>query len=263
VKLIRLLTLLILSTFLVTLIESCAPSKPTDDIEILPADRLVNKLELNRRRIKSFEGNGTITIKSPEFNNSASFRVVMQKPDSIYLTVMGPFGIELAQILTTRSKFIFYETLSNTVYEGAISDDVLKTIFRINMPLGDLIDAFVGAVNFSERLYKEPTSYLVDYDKYILTYVDSAAFTQAKYIVDIRDLGVMNYLLTDSNNKTLFEGKYSSFKILEAVAVPYVIDIANPSGRQYVKIEYRTAAANKRNIKIDLQIPEDATRVKW
>ncbi len=262
-KLIRLLSLLFITIFLVALIESCAPSKPTDDIEILPADRLVNKLELNRRRIKSFEGNGTITIKSPEFNNSASFRVVMQKPDSIYLTVMGPFGIELAQILTTRSKFVFYETLSNTVYEGAMSDDVLKTIFRINMPLGDLIDAFVGAVNFSERLYKEPTSYLVDYDKYILTYVDSVNFNKAKYTVDIRDLGVLNYLLTDSNYKTLFEGKYWSFKILEAVGGPYGIDISNRSGRQYVKIEYRNATANKKNIRIDLQIPEDATRIQW
>ncbi|RKY90393.1 MAG: hypothetical protein DRQ13_12690, partial [Ignavibacteriae bacterium] len=74
---------------LLLIIQGCIPSKPLDEIELLPSERLINKLEANRRKIKSFEGVGTIEIESELYDNSASFRVVMLKPDSIYFTIMG------------------------------------------------------------------------------------------------------------------------------------------------------------------------------
>ncbi|MBZ0199064.1 MAG: hypothetical protein K8H86_04290, partial [Ignavibacteriaceae bacterium] len=73
-------------------ISGCVPSKPTEEVEILPSERLINKLEVNRRKVKNFEGNGTINITSDQFTGSASFNIILQKPDSIYLTVMGPFN---------------------------------------------------------------------------------------------------------------------------------------------------------------------------
>jgi len=33
--------------------NSCVPSKPVDEERILPADRLIKKLEANRRKIKT------------------------------------------------------------------------------------------------------------------------------------------------------------------------------------------------------------------
>jgi outer membrane biogenesis lipoprotein LolB len=71
------------------LFYGCVPSKPLDEVEILPSERLINKLEANRRKIKNFEGVGVLSIESEQYDNSASFRVVMQKPDSIYLTILG------------------------------------------------------------------------------------------------------------------------------------------------------------------------------
>ncbi len=101
-KSLLLLTLTFITSFI--LLSGCVPSKPTEEVEILPTDRLVNKLEANRRRIRTFEGNGTITIKSNEFNNSATFRVVLVKPDSLYISFIGPFGIEIAQALVTDNR---------------------------------------------------------------------------------------------------------------------------------------------------------------
>ena len=91
---------------LIFLFESCVPSKPTEDVELLPSERLINKLEANRRKIKNFEGIGVFEIESEQFNNSANFQIIMQKPDSIYFTVLGPFGIELAQALVTKDNYI-------------------------------------------------------------------------------------------------------------------------------------------------------------
>ncbi len=143
---------LLLIEIIPLLFSGCVPSQPNEDIEILPSERLINKLEVNRRRIKSFEGYGTIAVRSPRINNSANFRVVINKPDSIYLSIMGPFGVELAQILVTKENFVFYDALENTAYEGIPSNESLQDIFHIDLPFSDIIDAFIGSVNLTRNL---------------------------------------------------------------------------------------------------------------
>lgn len=243
--------------------DGCVPSKPTDDIEILSSERLINKLEVNRRRIKNFEGNGTILVRNSQMNNSASFSVVLQKPDSIYLTILGPFGIELAQALVTKSNFIFYDALKNIVYEGKVDDEVLRDIFRIDLSFNELLDAFIGSVNLTNNLYKQPTNYEVVYDKYLITYVDSTSFKTSQYKVDVRELGITEYLLIDRKGEVTIEGKYSDFGIIEGVAVPYKIELQNKKENQLVIVEYKNMSANKKNIYVDFEIPEDATIIKW
>lgn len=256
---------LVLLLFFTTLIiiDGCVPSQPTEEYELLPSERLINKLEANRRKIKSFEGNGTIIVNTPEMDNSATFRVILQKPDSIYLSIMGPFGIELAQALVTKEKFVFYDALQNTAYTGTVDSDVLQSIFRINLSFDDLLDAFVGSVNLTQNLYRSPDNYFVEEDKYVLTYLDSARQNKTVYKVDVRQLGITDYQLFSIDGDQTLEGKYSKFELLENVAVPYKIHIQNILDDQKISIDYKKINVNKNNIQIDFKLPDDATIIKW
>ena len=248
---------------LLLLFQGCIPSKPTDEVELLPSERLINKLEANRRKIKSFEGVGTIEIESDIYDNSASFRVVMLKPDSIYFTIMGPFGIELAQALVTEKDFIFYDAFENIAYTGEVNEDVLRNIFKVNLSFNDLIDAFVGSVNLTDNLYKQPNDYTVADDKYVLTYINPTENTTTIYRVDIRELGITNYSLKAFDGSKNLEGSYSNFEMLENVAVPFNIEVQNKVENQNVFITYKNIIANDRSIAIDLILPDDATIIAW
>lgn len=256
------LIILFLSNILI-LINGCVPSQPTEEFELLPSERLTNKLEANRRKIKNFEGTGTIFVNSPQMDNSAAFRIVLQKPDSIYLTIMGPFGIELAQAIVTKDKFTFYDALKNTAYIGAVNSNALQSIFRINLSFEDLLDAFVGSVNLTNNLYRAPDNYYVEDDRYVLTYLDSARTNKTIYRVDVRQLGITEYQLFGLDDELILEGKYSDFELLENVAVPYKIAIENKTDDQRIGIEYKKINVNKENIYIDFKIPDDATIIKW
>jgi Domain of unknown function (DUF4292) len=245
------------------LFNSCIPSKPTEDYELLPSERLINRLEANRRRIKNFEGVGVIEIQSDLYNNDASFRVVMQKPDSIYFTILGPFGIELAQALVTEKDYIFYDALHNTAYTGLVTDEVLQNIFKINLKFSDFLDAFVGSVNLTEHLYKQPDKYSVDYDNYVLTYTDSLTGVETTYRVDVRELGITNYTIQSPNSELNIEGNYSDFQLIENVAVPFHIEITNKAADQKVIIKYKNIVANQRDISIDFELPDDVNVVSW
>lgn len=254
--------LLIFSLTIPFILDGCVASKPTENFEPLPAERLVSKLESNRRKIINFEGSGTLHVNSTALNNSASFQVILVKPDSIYLTIMGPFGIELAQALVTKDNFVFYDVLKNTAYTGRVDDSILKGIFKINLPFSDLIDAFVGSVNLTDRLYKTPNQYKVEDDKYVLTYFDSDSTKKTIYKVSIRDLGITNYQVID-NQDVVLEGKYSQFGLLNGVALPYHIEVENRRRNQSVTIDYRNMKTNKSDIYIDFKIPRDAVVIKW
>ncbi len=243
--------------------NGCIPSKPYDDIELLPSERLIKRLEANRRRIRNFEGTGTLQIKSPGFNNSASFRIAVQRPDSIYLTVLGPFGIELAQAAVTNHDFIFYDAINNTAYSGKSSDDILQTIFKINLSFNDLMDAFVGSVNLTDKLLQLPDEYRVDYDKYVLTYIDSVSYTITEYKVDIRELAITEFTISDFRKNPFIESKYSNFNLVASVSLPNNVQVFNRRDNQRVFIEYRRMEANQLEISTSFKIPPDAKIIKW
>ncbi len=260
----RKISLIILFLFNILLILiGCVPSQPTEEFELLPSERLTNKLEANRRKIKTFDGSGTIFVNSPSMDNSATFRIVLQKPDSIYLTIMGPFGIELAQALVTKDKFTFYDALQNTAYVGSVNSNALQSIFRINLSFEDLLDAFIGSVNLTNNLYRAPDNYYVEDERYVLTYLDSARTNKTIYKVDVRQLGITNYQLFGLDETLMLQGNYSNFELLENVAVPYKIAIENKTDDQKISIDYKKITVNKKNIYIDFKLPDDATIIKW
>ena len=254
---------LILLSLLLVFLEGCVPSKPTEDYELLPSERLINKLEANRRKIKNFEGVGVFEIESEQFNNSANFQVVMQKPDSIYFAVLGPFGIELAQALVTKETYIFYDAIQNTAYTGKVNDDILNNIFKINLSFSDLLDAFVGSVNLTPNLYKQPNEYSVQGEQYVLTYLNQDKEMKSVYKVDIRQLGITDYSLTSFDKTINLEGKYSKFELIENVAIPFSIEISNKVQNQDVKIRYKNIYANSKGLKVKFELPDDAEIVEW
>lgn len=250
-------------SILLIFFESCVPSKPTEDIELLPSERLINKLEANRRKIKNFEGIGVFEIESEQYSNSANFQIVMQKPDSIYFSILGPFGIELAQALVTKENYIFYDALQNTAYRGQVNDDILKNIFKINLSFTDLLDAFIGSVNLTPNLYKQPDDYIVDGEQYVLTYINKDDELKSVYRVDIRQLGITYYTLTSFDKTIDLEGKYSKFELIENVAIPFNIEISNKVLNQDVKIRYKNIYANSKGLKVKFELPDDAEIIEW
>jgi outer membrane lipoprotein-sorting protein len=250
-------------SILIILFESCVPSKPTEDVELLPSERLINKLEANRRKIKNFEGIGVFEIESEQYSNSANFQIVMQKPDSIYFSILGPFGIELAQALVTKENYVFYDALQNTAYRGQVNDNILKNIFKINLSFTDLLDAFIGSVNLTPNLYKQPDNYSVDGEQYVLTYINKEEELKSVYRVDILQLGITDYSLTSFDKTINLEGKYSKFELIENVAIPFNIEISNKVLNQEVKIKYKNIYANSKGIKVKFELPDDAEIIEW
>lgn len=245
------------------LISGCIPSKPTEEVEILPSERLIKRLEANRRKVKNFEGFGTISINSPDLNANATIKVVLQKPDSLFFEMYGPFGIDLAQAVITNESFIFYDIMNNKVYRGNNNTDALKSIFNLDITFNDLIEAMTGAVNLTPKLSSEPTEYTVVYDKYILTYGDSLDDVKTRYFVDIRDLVITEYQLLEEDDDVFLDGVFSKFNVKEGIPIPFQTNVKYHKKKQSIKLEYRRAEINKDNVNLTMDIPAEAEVEEW
>jgi len=244
-------------------VSGCTPKQIVREKPSLSSERLIKKLEANRRKILNFEGTGTLIVSSKQLNTSASFKVTLIKPDSISLLIMGPFGIELAQTLVTKDDFKFYDVLNNTLFLGKTNERVLQDIFRINLPFSDLMDAFIGSVNLTKHLYKEPNSYKVSGNVYNLVYNDLSQNLITNYTIDMNKLGIVDYKLIEKNGDIILAGQYSKFKMIQNVAVPFEIDVQNRRENQQVKIHYKKVKTNSKDISISFNIPDDAKILRW
>lgn len=253
----------IVSLLLIIFVIGCVPSKPVYKEEVLPADRLVKRLEANRRKIKTFQGSGIINVESKQIDAKASFEVYLKKPDSIKFVIYGPFGIDLAQALITRSEFQFYDVMKNTVFKGRNDHKILNKIFHVDLTFSELIDAFAGAVNLTDKLRLEPDKYKVTDEEYFLTYDDSLENKQSIFKIQIDNLAINKYELYKNNNILLFEGIYSNFQIYDRVAIPSTIVVQNKLNSQKVTIDYRNIEVNENVESLDLDIPKDARIKEW
>jgi hypothetical protein len=144
-----------------------------------------------------------------------------------------------------------------------VNDNVLHNIFKVNLTFSDILDAFLGSVNLTPNLYKQPSNYSVDGEEYVLTYTDDDKKLTTIYRVDILQLGITDYKFVSSDGSINLEGNYSKFELIENVAIPFNIEITNKVENQKVKIRYNNIYANAKGLKVKFDLPVDAEIIEW
>jgi len=243
--------------------EGCAPSQPVAVERSIAPDRLVKRLEANRRKIKTFSGAGSITIKTNDIDAKSSFLVEIKKPDSIKISFYGPFGIDLAFALITPQNFQFYDAINNKLYQGRMKPGVMKEILKVNIDFENLINIVTGSVNLTRELTGDPEKAELIDDLYRLTYNDPLNKNLNVYYVKTDDLEIREYQQNSPDGKNIISAKYSDFKKVEDTPIPETINLNDLQNNQKIKIEYRTIDVNKEIGKLKLDIADDAKIIQW
>ncbi|MFH0735766.1 MAG: DUF4292 domain-containing protein [bacterium] len=247
----------------VNMFYGCVTSVQELEEQVLPSDRLVKKLEANRRKIKTFEGTGIINVESSKLTAKGNFEIVIKKPDTIKVSIYGPWGIDLAHALLTKQDFIFYDVMNNTAYKGAVSNDIIKNIFKVDLSFDNLIDAFAGSVNLTEKLRLEPTDYKIAEYSYEMIYADSINKVKSVYDINSKTLAINQYSFYKFPASLVLQSVFSDFRTFDDVSLPYKILIENSQMKQKIGIEYRNITVNKEIEEVKINIPSDVEIIEW
>jgi hypothetical protein len=244
-------------------LEGCAPSKLLQEERKISADRLIKRLEANRRMIKTFTARGSIAVKNSGIDTKSNFQVEIKRPDSVKISIFGPFGIDLASIMVTPNNFLFYDEINNKCYKGKVKPGIMKELVKVDISYDQLIDIMTGSINLTDKLNKEPDKYEFLNGNYMMTFIDSLASKKDIYVVNTEDFEITEYKLSDMNNKDLIDAKYSDFKKNDDVSVPFSIDFKDNRNNQAIKIDYRSINVNKETDNLKINIPGDAQIIEW
>jgi outer membrane lipoprotein-sorting protein len=249
-----------LTIFVLLVIQftGCTTTQTVQQERIISADRIIKRIEANRRKVKSFEGTGSISIKTADLDTKSSFKVEIKRPDSLKVSFFGPFGIDLAFALISPKDFSFYDAINNQLYTGKVRPGIMKNVMKIDIPFEELIDAVTGSVNLTSKLKIEPLARQINESEYELVYKDSLNNKLTKISIDSESFKILQLTLTDLTGKLNYQADYHDFTKVDEVQIPFLININDIANNQKLKIEYRHVDINKLTEILKLEIPDDA-----
>lgn len=247
---------LLISFLTVFIFLSCSSSKDSGSPENIPVAELKRNINRNSEKIKTCEAYGSISFDSPEMSNSG-FIELKVKPDSLYIKLEGPFGIDIAQALITHENFIYYNAQENKVITGPSTEANINAILKFKLGFEDLKNTFCCSFKFGEDA-SDSSDAPTGENLYLLS-IRREIGSQNFYIMPA-SFKINKYNITD-NSGLMLEVKYSGFNLTDDF--PSQIIIKKPSEKQTVWINYDSVDLNNSNIKIQMRYPKSAKVIKW
>ena len=224
------------------LIAGCGPSKNLMRDHPLGADEIFSHVIQRNAKIQTLQGDGLITVESPEGSGNGSFDVRLKKPDSLRLEFKGPFGINVGTLLLSPRQFIYYNKMDNTATIGTPDGKTLRSMFRLKMQFDDVVHAFTG--EFPTTLQGD--SLLISTcreNEYILQYRTTEG--EKEYTIDGESFIVTGYRVLDRSGEEILAASSSRIHTNDSIPVPRLVRVTFPREKRSVTIAYDDITLNQ------------------
>ncbi len=212
----------------------CAsPERATRELTLGPA-QVVERIERRGGMINSVRGDGVLTIESPEQSGSSSFELNLRKPDSLMVSLTGPFGIRFGVLSFSRDRFVFYNYQDNYAYVGRSDGSTLHDMFNLRMKFDEVLRAFTG--EFFTPAGDSLESFRTGDGGYILVY-RSGAVTR-EYRVDGEEYFVTSYRVLDASGRPTLTAIASEPDETGPMVIPRLLRVIFPGERRSITVAY-------------------------
>lgn len=252
----RPLFLFLLSAFLI----SCAPKRSEIllNTDATPPAMLLTMVEENAARLSSLAGRGTVTFESPEIAGTAAFESTMKKPDSLLVTLEGPFGIDVGTFFLCKEQYVMYNSLENSVTSGDPNSSSIRSVIPFDLTNDQILNAFAGVFAVPSAA-NDLESYTIDDDMFLLTYTCGAK--SCKYWIDPKYLLVARFEQHDANGDLVVEAKASAFTQQDDVAAARRVKITFPQQGRQISIVYSSIRLNAADTDFRFTTPSSAKQI--
>ncbi len=226
----------------VVLLAGCATTrKAAVDRTLLP-DQIFAEVRNRNARVQTLQGEGLLTIESPEGSHNGSFDVRIKKPDSVRIELHGPFGVQAGTLLLSRDTFLYYNRMENIALTGRPNGRTLKSMFRLTMRFDEVLDALTGefpTAGEQDSLLATTT----DDQGYHLRY--RAHDETREYDVDGESFVVTGYRVFDKDGRKILNAESSRIRMSDSVPLPKLLRVVFPEEQRSVTIAYDAITINR------------------
>lgn len=249
--------LIAVSILLAVVLSSCAPKRASVvmNTEATPSGTLLRLVEEQGSKTLSLVGRGIVTFDSPELAGSASFESNMKKPDSLLVTLEGPFGIDVGTLFLSKDRYVLYNSLENSVSTGVPSTAALRTVIPFDLTYDQLLSAFAGVFVVPDTR-SELLQYAVEDEMFVLIF--SCGTLRCTYWIDPRYLLVTRFEQRDEKNDILVDARAHAFTQQGDAIAARRVQITFPSQRRQISVAYNSMSINSSETDFRYSIPSNA-----
>lgn len=240
--------------------EGNEPEFGQSNAVLISPGELKAKINEESAKLTSLNCEGSISIDTPELNSSGSITVSINKPDSIFTKIEGPFGISIADVLITRNNFIYYNIRENTVIKGSSNTLNLGAILRLKLCFDDLINGYSCSFTFPDTTSGNSE---LSYDKNLYLLKISGEQESKFFWVNPKFYYIEKYEIKDKSNNTKLKIEYSDFSLQNNIYTPENVSISNPNEKQNLWLTLNKKAFNTNRLKFKLRFPKSAKIIVW
>jgi hypothetical protein len=211
-------------------------------------------------RIQTIQGEGRISVETPEIAQSGAFILTLRKPDSVLINLQGPFGIKVGSALVTRTGFSFYNSLENKLITGSTSIENLNRILHVQISFDDLLNIFAGG-GFLDDDLRSPDETHIEDDQFVFIYTSHNS--SRRYWIEPTSLYIQRIQFLDRSGKLTLEQTFNDFEDVNGIAMPYAIRITQPKTQQMLTLKYSNIMVNVEQLQFTFTIPQNAERIRW
>jgi len=240
--------------------SSCAPKRAEValDTKIIGAPALIALVEAGENKVKSLEGNGTISFESPEIAGSAAFDLSMKKPDSLLVLFEGPFGIDVGTLFLSREKYVVYSSFENRVTTGSPISNSIRSVIPFDLTYDQILNAFSGIFSIP-RDRQALRAYTIDDHRFFLSF--DCGTHICNYWIDNQYLLATRFEMLDEGNRVVMQAISSSLTEEDGVSAPRRIVVKFPQDSRQISIYYSSLVLNPAHPSFAYSIPATADTI--
>jgi hypothetical protein len=247
------------AVFAVVTLEACVPAASVRiGSRVVSFNEAVERAVANEQRLRTLNAEANLTIETPSFNQSATVFVRLHRPDSLLLSVRGPFGINVGSALMTPTSFQFYNSLQNTLYIGEPTRENLLKFLQVDVAFADIVSWFTGGTFLTDDR-RTPDDIRTD-GEHALFRFESGPYSR-EYRLDAASLTVRQILVLDQTGAPIVEQSYDRYESFGDVELPRSIKMTMHKSRRRISLYYETVSTNTPLPTFRLDIPTSAERV--
>lgn len=226
----------------VAFLAGCAATrKTTADRSLLPG-QIFSHVRDRNARVQTLQGDGLLTVESPEGSHNGSFDVRVKKPDSVRIELRGPFGVQAGTLLLSRDTFLYYNRLENVAFTGKPNGRTLRSMFRLTMRFDEVMNALTGEFPVAG-----------DGDSLLAAGADDRSYhfryraggEIREYDVDGESFIVTGYRVFDKDGKEVLSAESSRIRMSDSIPLPKLLRVVFPEEKRSVTIAYDDITINR------------------
>ncbi len=212
-------------------------NKPLPEIGQL---NLIHQIENHASQLTTFQGRARLSVISQDGSFQGTIKILAKTPDSLWMKIEGPLGVDLAMGRFDRDQVLLYVPMENIAYIGFMDEIGEMSPLSFDIKIPDILLGALGLLIPPEGVQNSLLSISSDNKNYILQIAD-----HEQIWVEPKGPVVSRWEQRNGEDDILWSWEGRDFKNNKGLQLPQIIRLTTYYPRQRITLFYESVETNQ------------------